>query len=75
MKQAKDLVEPMQNQPRAQSLIARTSDVISFWGVILVSALAIAAIAIATPIVLLISAAAGAIGGDKPRTTWRAARA
>jgi|GEM_PF-4577467 len=51
------------------------SDAASFWGIILLSATAVAAIALATPFVLVIAAISGLIAGNKTQSTWRPARA
>ena len=53
----------------------QVSDAASFWGVILLSAAAVALIAMATPFVLVIAAVTGLVAGEKPSSTWRPARA
>lgn len=54
----------------------RVADAASFWMIILVSALAIAALAIATPLVLVVSALIGAFDRDgKQHLSWRSAQA
>ncbi len=59
----------------SSGVVAQISDAASFWGVILVSAAAIAAIALATPFVLVVAAVAGLVAGNKRHSTWRPARA
>ncbi len=55
--------------------MAKVSDAASFWGVILFSAAAIAAIALVTPFVLAVAAVVGLLAGNKTRSSWRSSRA
>ena len=65
-----------QAQVQAPALTERLTDFASFWMIILVSAMAVAAVAIATPLVLVISAIIGAFDrGQKQHSTWRSAQA
>ncbi len=63
------------SEDRQVAISARLSNAVSFWGVILLSALALVAIAIMTPVVLVISGLVGVLAGDRERSTWRPARA
>lgn len=54
--------------------MAKLSDAASFWGVILLSAAAVAAIALATPFVLAVAAVSSILADKKGNSTWRPAR-
>ena len=69
-------VQDIANTEQSSTVGERLRDIASFWMIILVSAMAIAAVAIVTPLVLAISAIIGAFDrGPKQHSTWRPAQA
>ncbi len=73
--QRTELVTAPSSGTVSSGIVARLSDAAAFWGVILLSAAAVAAIALATPLVLALAAVIGLVAGNKPHSTWRRARA
>ncbi len=64
-----------QKSERSRTALDRFWDALIFLGFLIVSALAIAVVAIAAPVVLAISAIAGLISKNADRAGWRPAGA
>ena len=64
-----------QKSERAETALDRFWDALIFLGFLIVSALAIVAVAIATPVVLAISVIAGLMSKNADRAGWRSAGA
>ena len=71
-KQSKSVVGP---DKKPEGWAVRLSDVMIFVGVLLLPALAIAAVAVAAPIILAVSVVAGLMFKSAPTKSWRRARA
>lgn len=62
-------------KPHSETAMSRAAGGVIFFAVFLLSALALAAVAVAAPVVLALSALAGLIAGNKSGNGWRSAGA
>ena len=72
---AKKSIIETEQQKKPESWVTHLADALIFAGVLLLPALAIAAVAFATPIILAASVLAGLIFRNAPAKSWRRARA